>query len=370
MRSLKKCLAALLCVCVCLCPLAVLADAASNDACTQIGEVRFYGGHMLEAIDLSALVRDEETLATGDLYLCVIYDDPKTALETWNYNRIANFVFSEDKAGLAVLADYPGAEAPVDPGNYMLFAAKGNLFDDVPYYTFSAKEYYQNTPPKAYGLRPNAVGLPAFSDFAVVEAEGETVYTMRMTLDSELVSFYDAINMDGGIEIDCKYGYGADDTFCTISARPAAYDAETGVLTIELLDPDGSVGTNLHNFRLDDEDYGYVFRFTFFSGLFTCGSAKSAHAFVQISGRAIEGMPERIFTHDTRAGKVYERLHGKLYSEKRARRTFAMVSLMVLAAPVFVRLMRAGFDSVRAFSGNTVDSGIAALRQMIRSYLQ
>ena len=370
MRTIKKTLAVLLCMCLWLCPLAVSADAAQDGACTRIGDVRFYGGHMLEAIDLSALVRDADTLAAGALYLCRIYDAPQTALETWNYDRIANFEFSETEIGVAVLADYPGAAAPVDPGDYMLFAAKGNLFDDVPYYTFSAKEYYHSTPPGAYGLRPNAVGLPAFSDFAVVQAEGETVYTMRMTLDPALASFYDAVDPNGEIEIGCKYGYAVADTFSTIRARPVSFDNDSGVLTIELLGEDGSAGTNLHNFRTDDEDYGYVFQFTFFGGLFTCGSARSAHAFVQISGRAIEGMPERIFTHDALAGKLYERLHGMLYSEKRVKRIFAMASLILFAAPVGLRLVRAGYDSVRAYSGNAVDGGIAALREMIRSFLQ
>lgn len=370
MRLFKKSASVLLCLCLCLCPLAFHADALSGGACTQIGNVRLYGGHMLEEIDLSAMVRDDESLAKGDLYFCRIYDDPQTAIETWNYDRIANFVFSEDKPGVAVLADYPGASAPLDPGDYILFAVEGNLFDDVPFYSFSAKEYYENTPPEAYGLRPNTVGLPSFEDFTVVHAEGEMIYTMRMTLDPALVSFYDTVNPDGVIEIDCKYGYDADDTFCTIHARPVSYDADNGVLTIELLGADGSVGTNLHNFRTNDESYGYIFKFTFFSGLFTCGSAKSAHAFVQLSGRAIEGMPERIFTHDTFAGKLFERLHGMLYSEKRVKRTFAMVSLLLLAVPFFGRLMRAGFDSVRTYSGNAVDVGIAALRQMIRAYLK
>ncbi|MBQ7542225.1 MAG: hypothetical protein IJT44_08045 [Clostridia bacterium] len=371
MRYFKKNLAALLCVCLCLCPLAVCADASPGNAYTQIGEVRFYGGRRLEEIDLSTMVRDEDTLANGTLYLCRIYDEPQTAIETWNYDRIANFEFSEEKSGLAVLADYPGAEAPVDPGDYVLFSPKGDLFDDVPFYAFSAKEYYRNTPPAAYGLRPNTVGLPAFEDFAVVRAEGETVSTMRMTLDPALASFYDAVNPDGEIAIDCKYGYGADDVFFTISARPAAYDAESGVLTIELLDADGSVGTNLHNFRMNDEDYGYIFRFTFFAGLFTCGSAKSAHSFVQISGRAVDGMPERIFTHDTSAGRTLERLHGMLYSEKPAKLRFAKTALQLLNVHFCLRLTNAGLASVRAFSGNTDDDRALhwqKARDFVRAY--
>ena len=59
-----------------------------------------------------------------------------------------------------------------------------------------------------------------------------------------------------------------------------------------------------------------------------------------------------------------------LYSEKRVKRIFAMASLILFAAPVGLRLVRAGYDSVRAYSGNAVDGGIAALREMIRSFLQ
>ena len=369
MHAVKRILAALLCACLCLSVLTPAANAAGATY-TQIGDVRFYGGRYLNAIDLSALVRESDTLYTDDLYLCRIYDDPQTAIETWNYDRIANFRFSNERIGVAVLADYPGASATVDPGDYILFAPQGNLFDDVPYYAFSAKEYYHNTPSGAYGLRLNTVGLPEFSDFAVIKAEGETVYTMRMTLEPSLVAFYDAVNPDALIEIECKYGYETDDTFCTVRARPAAFDAGSGELTIELLGEDGSAGAHMHNFRVNDEDYGYVFRFTFFAGLFTCGSAKSAFSSVQIAGSTIEGMPERIFSRSALAGKRYERLHGMLYSEKRVKRTFAVVSLILCTWPVFLRLLRAGIDSVRAYNGNALDGGFAALRQILRGYLK
>lgn len=372
-RMKKKCvrmLSLLVCVCLLVGAMSPAADAAFGGPYSTIGDVRFYGGKMLDRIDLSALVRDGETLADGALFLCRVYDEPALAIESWNYDRIANFEFICEDPGVAALADYPGAAAPIEPGTYVLFSPRGNLFDDVPYYAFTAKEYYQNASPDAGGLVPARAGLPAFSGFRVAEADGETVYTMEMTLDAELVAFYDAVNPDGAIEIACKYGYSADDTFATIAARPAAYDASSGLLTIELLGPDGTVGAHLHNFCLDAEDYGYVFQFTFFTGLFTCGAAKSAHAFVQISGGAIEGMPRRVFAEDYAAGRLLARLSGRLWSEKRARRRAAFLLLLPLSVPICVRLARAYLDSARAFDGNNVDDGRAALREALRRIWQ
>jgi hypothetical protein len=365
-KTLGRMLSLLLCVCLLVGALCPAADAAFGGPYTTIGDVKFYGGKMLDRIDLSALVRDGDTLAEGALFLCRIYDEPAAAIASYNYDRIANMEFICEKTGVAELSDYPGAAAPIEPGTYVLFSPRGNLFDDVPFYTFTAKEYYQNASPDAGGLAPARVGLPAFSGIRVTEAEGETVYTMQMTLDPELVAFYDAVNPDGEIEIACKFGYSADDTFATIAARPAAYDASSGLLTIELLAADGTVGAHLHNFRLDADDYGYVFQFTFFSGLFTCGAARSAHAFVQISGRVIEGMPQRVFTQDELAGRLLTRLSGKLWSEKRARRRAAFLLLLPLSAPICIRLAQAYLRSARAFDGNTVDVERAALREALR----
>lgn len=370
MKTCRRVLSLLLCVCLLAGGTCFAADAAFGGAYTRIGDVLFYGGKMLSRIDLSALVRDPETLAQGALFLCRVYDEPAAAIETWNYDRIANLEFICEKNGVAELSDYPGAAAPIEPGTYVLFSPHGNLFDDVPYYAFTAKDYYRNADASAGGLVGARVGLPAFSGFAVTKAEGETVYEMRMTLDADLAAFYDAVNPDGEIAIYCKYGYGADDTFATIAARPAAYDAGTGELTIELLSADGTVGAHLHNFCLDAEDYGYVFQFTFFSGLFMCGAAKSAHAFVQISGGAIEGMPRRVFAEDDPAGRLMMRLSGRLWSEKRARRRAAFLLLLPLAIPTYARLLRAVFGSASAFEGNAVDAGRAAVREALRRILQ
>lgn len=371
MKTCRRAVSLLLCVCLFLSAASFgVSGAFGSGPYTTIGGVRFFGGKMLERIDLSALVRDRETLAEGALFLCRVYDEPALAIETYNYDRIANFELICGNFVEAVLSDYPGAAAPIEPGTYVLFSPRGNLFDDVPYYTFTAKEYYQNASPDAGGLVPARVGLPAFDDIKVAQAEGETVYTMQMTLDPELVAFYDAVNPEGEIEIACKYGYGADDTFATIAARPAAYDTSSGLLTIELLAADGTVGAHLHNFCLDADDYGYVFQFTFFSGLFTCGAAKSAHAFVQISGGAIEGMPRRVFAEDDAAGRLLTRLCGKLWSEKTARRRAAFLLLLTLAAPLCIRLLRAILDSARAFDGNAVDAGRAVLREALRRIWQ
>jgi hypothetical protein len=193
---------------------------------------------------------------------------------------------------------------------------------------------------------------------------------MQMTLEAELAAFYDAVNPDAQIEISCKYGYDADDTFAVIAARPAAYDAETGLLTIELLGEDGTVGAHLHNFCLDAQDYGYVFQFTFFAGLFTCGAAQSSHAFRQISGGAIEGIPRRVFTEDDSVARLFMRIRGKLWSEKRARRRAAFVLMLPLLLPVCWRLSRAFFASARAFGGNNVDADRAAWRDSLRRMLQ
>ena len=366
MRRCKRALALLLCVCMLACELCFVADASFGGAYTRIGDVLFYGGKMLNRIDLSALVRDAQTPAQGSLFLCRVYDEAARAIETGNYDRIANMEFICEKPGVAELADYPGAAAPIEPGTYVLFSPRGNLFDDVPYYAFTAKEYYQNARANAGGLVPARVGLPAFDGFAVTQAQGETVYTMQMTLDRELADFYDAVNPDGEIAIYCKYGYSTDDTFATIAARPASYDAQSGVLTIELLAADGTVGAHLHNFCLDAEDYGYVFQFTFFSGLFTCGAAQSSHAFVQLSGGAVEGMPRRVFFEDDAVGRLYTRLSGRLWSEKRARRRAAFVLLLPLSVPLYGRLTRAVFDSAAAFEDDAVDAGRDALREALR----
>lgn len=370
MKLCRRAISLLVCASLLLSGMCISAFAAFGGPYTTIDGVRFYGGKMLERIDLTALVRDRETLAEGALFLCRIYDEPALAIESYNYDRIANFELICDNFVEAVLADYPGAAAPIEPGTYVLFSPRGNLFDDVPYYTFTARDYYHNASPDAGGLVPARAGLPAFDGFTVTKAEGETVYTMQMTLDPELAAFYDGVNPDGEIEISCKYGYSADDTFATIAARPAAYDASTGLLTIELLAPDGTVGAHLHNFCLDADDYGYVFQFTFFTGLFTCGAAKSAHAYVQISGGAIEGMPRRVFTENDPAGRLLARLTGKLWSEKSARRRAAFVLLVTLALPLGARLLRAVLDSARAFDGNTVDAGRAALREALRRIWQ
>ena len=363
-------LSVLLCVCMLVCAMSPAAGAAVGGAFSTIGDVRFFGGKMLDRIDLSALVRDSETLAEGALFLCRVYDEPAAAIESWNYIRIANFEFICENPGVAVLSDYPGASAPIEPGTYVLFSPRGNLFDDVPFYSFTAKEYYHNADPGAGGLVPVRAGLPEFGGFTVTKADGETVYTMQMTLVPELVAFYDGVNPDGAIEIECKYGYNADDTFATVAARPAEYDASSGVLTIELLAPDGTVGAHLHNFCLDADDYGYVFQFTFFSGLFTCGAAKSLHAFVQISGGSIKGMPRRVFAEDSTAGRLLKGLSGKLWSEKRARRRAAFLLMLPLTVPVCLRLARAYLDSARAFDGNAVDGGRAALREALRRIWQ
>lgn len=366
---MKRAVSLLVCVCLLTGGMCFAADASFGGAYTRIGDVLFYGGKMLDRIDLSALVRDPETLSQGSLFLCRVYDEPGRAIETYNYDRIANLEFICGEEGVAALSDYPGAAAPIEPGTYVLFSPQGNLFDDVPYYAFTAKEYYQNAAPGQSPLMQARVGLPAFDGIVVTKAQGETVYTMQMTLEPELAAFYEAVNPDGEIEIACKYGYNADDTFATIAARPAAYDGETGVLTIELLSADGTVGAHLHNFCLDAEDYGYVFQFTFFTGLFTCGAAKSAHAFRQISGRAIEGMPHRVFTEDDPAGRLFTRISGKLWSDKRAKRRAAFLLMLPLAIPVYARLARAVFDSARAFEGNAVDAGRADLRETLRRLL-
>ncbi len=335
-----------------------------------IDGVKFYGGKMLDRIDLSALVHDRDSLAQGALFLCRVYDEPALAIETYNYDRIANFELICNGSVEAVLSDYPGAAAPIEPGTYVLFSPRGNLFDDVPYYSFTARDYYHNGSPGAGGLVPLRAGLPQFDGVRVTKAEGETVYTMQMTLDPELAAFYDGVNPDGAIEIECKFGYAADDTFATVAARPAAYDASTGLLTIELLAADGTVGAHLHNFCLDAQDPGYVFQFTFFSGLFTCGAAKSLHAFVQLSGSSIEGMPQRVFAENDLAGKLATRLSGRLWSEKTARRRAAFLLLLPLAVPLCVRLLRAFTESVRAFEGNAADAQRAALRETLRRIWQ
>ncbi len=370
MRRCRRALSLFLCACLLLCGMCPTAAASFGGPYTTIDNVRFYGGKMLEQIDLSALVDVPETLAEGPLFLCRVYDEAARAIDTGNYDRIANFEFFCEEPGVAVLSDYPGASAPIEPGTYVLFAVRGDLFDDVPYYVFTAKDYYRNASPNAGGLVPARVGLPAFDDLIVTEADGETVYTMQMTLEASLAEFYDAVNPDAQIEIACKYGYGADDTFATIAARPSAYDASTGVLTIELLAADGTVGAHLHNFCLDAEDYGYVFQFTFFSGLFTCGAARSAHAFRQISGRVIEGMPHRVFTQDDPLGRLFTRISGRLWSEKRARRRAAFLLLLPLSVPLCIRLTRAALDSARAFDGNAVDVERDALRASLRRLLQ
>ena len=369
MKKCRQALSLVLCVCLLTCGMCFPADAAFGGPYTRIGDVLFYGGKMLDRIDLSALVNDRETLAEGPLFLCRVYEDPASAIATGNYDRIANLEFICEKKGVAELSDYPGAAAPIEPGTYVLFSERGNLFDDVPYYAFSAKEYYHNAS-SAGTLVPARVGLPAFSGFRVTKAEGETVYTMQMTLDAELAAFYDGVNPDGAITIYCKYNYDADSTFAEIAARPAAYDPESGELTIELLSADGTVGAHLHNFCLNAEDYGYVFRFTFFNGLFTCGAAQSAHAFVQISGGAIEGMPRRVFVEDDPGGRLFTRVSGKLWSEKRARRRAALLLLLPLAIPVYWRLTRAVLDSARAFEGNAVDAGRDVLRETLIRFWQ
>ena len=205
------------------------ADGAFGGACTTIGGVQFYGGKMLDRIDFSEPVRDRDTLADGAVFLCRVYDEPARAIETYNYDRIANFELFCENSVQAVLSDYPGAAAPIEPDTYVLFSPRGNLFDDVAYYAFTAKDYYCNASPDAGGLAPARVGLPAFDDIAVTRSEGETVYEMQMTLDPELAAFYDAVDPDAQIEIECKYGYASDDTFATIAARPASYDMQSGI---------------------------------------------------------------------------------------------------------------------------------------------
>ena len=370
MKKCRRMLSLFVCACL-LCGTCFGASAAfGSGPFSTIDGVRFYGGKMLERIDLSALVQDRGTLAEGALFLCRVYDEPARAIETYNYDRIANFELICTDSVVAELSDYPGAAAPIEPGTYVLFSPRGNLFDDVPFYTFTAKEYYRNASPGAGGLVPVRAGLPAFDDVKVTRAEGETVYTMQMTLEPELAAFYDDVNPDGAIEIECKFGYAADDTFATIEARPAAYDKSSGVLTIELLSADGTVGAHLHNFCLDAEDSGYVFQFTFFSGLFTCGAAKSLHAFVQLSGGSIEGMPQRVFAQSDLAGRLLKRLSGRLWSDKPARRRAAFLLMLPLAVPLCIRLARAFTDSVRAFDGNAVDAGRAALREALRRIWQ
>ena len=360
---MKKAIALLLCAVLCLSP-CLTAGAAYGKPFSRIGDVLFYGGRLLEEIDLSALIDDPDTCALGALFLCRVYGDPAEAIETQDYDRVANFEFTG--GGKAVLSDYPGASAPIDPGVYALFSPNGDLFDDVPYYAFSAKDYYKNASPDAGGITLCRVGLPSFSGYTVTKADGDVVYEMQMTLEEDLVSFYDTFDPNARIAIDCKYGYADSDTFCTVEARPMSFDFSTGLLTIELLSADGTAGTVLHNFRANEDDYGYVFKFTFFPGLFSCGAAQSAHAFMQISGKVIDGLPQRVFTRDDAIGQMFEKLCGKLWSEKRVRRVGAMTLLAVFALPVFAQFMHNVFRSVRAFDGDAVDTGRDAFRRYLK----
>ncbi len=360
---MRKTIALLLAIVLLACP-CLTADAVLGAPFSRIGDVRFYGGHQLEEIDLSALVGDPDTLADGSLFLCRVYDTLPEAIETWNYDRIANFEFTD--SGSAVLADYPGASAPIEPGQYALFSPNGNLFDDVPYYSFSAQDYYRAASPRADALRLCRVGLPYFDGYTVTKADGETVYEIEMTLAPELAEFYDDYDPNVPIEIECKYGYDSNETFCTVQAHAKAYDRASGLLTVELLSRDGTPGTNFHNFCMDADDYGYVFKFTYFPGLFTCGAAQSAHAFRQISGKVIEGMPQRVFTQDSALGRLFAKLGGKLWSEKRVRRVGAMAALGLLALPVCAGFMHAVFSSVRAFDGNAVTAGLDAFRAYLK----
>ena len=139
----------LLSITVCLCVIASCMPfgcLAAGGAFTQIGDVRFYGGAYLDTVDFSAVISDVSTVSGRTLHLCRVYDEG-TAYES--ADRIANFVFDETRPGVAVLDDYPGAEARIEPGAYLFRAVDGVLFDDVDEYRFSAKTYYQNADPDA-----------------------------------------------------------------------------------------------------------------------------------------------------------------------------------------------------------------------------
>ena len=362
---LKKIAGCVLCVGLLLYGLPFGCFAASGRWYTHVGDVRFSGGTYLDAADFSAVIDDVSTITDRTLHLCRVFDEgtPYESLE-----RVANFVFSADRVGVAVLDDYPGAEAKIEPGSYVFRSSDGCLFDDVDAFRFTAVEYYQNADPTALpAWRPNTVGLPAFDRYTITKAQGETVYEIQMTLCEELRAFYDTLHPEVPVQIDCKYGYGADEVFAVLDARAQSYDPDSGVLTLELLNEDGGAGTNLHDFCVDAESYGYIFEFEYPAGLFSCGGARSGYAFRQISGKAIENMPTRMFT-ETNAGKLYSRLSGKLWSEKRYRRAFAFTALCLLS-PVFLsRLARETLRSVSAFDRNAADAAREVLRETLRKY--
>ena len=362
---LKKMICAAVCACLLLTCLPFVSTAASGNWYTHIGDVRMSGGAYLDALDFSAVIGDRGTVTDKTLHLCRVYD-AGTSYESCD--RVANFVFDVSRPGVAVLDDYPGAEAKIEPGDYILQAVDGCLFDDTEVFRFSAADYYKNVYPNANpGLRPVRVGLPAFDGYRITKAQGETVYEIQMTLSEELAAFYDTLHPDVPLQIDCKYGYGSDEVFAVLDARAAAYDPVSGVLTVELLNENGDVGTNMHDFRISEESYGYVFEFEYPAGLFSCGGAKSAYAFRQISGRAIENMPARIFT-ETNAGRLYSRLNGKLWSEKPYRRAFAFTALWMLAPYFFTNLTRETLRSVSAFDRNTADAAREVIRQTLQKY--
>ena len=355
------------CVTVCICMLLACLPFGcfAAGAFSQIGDVRFYGGAYLDTVDFSAMIADRSTVTNKTLHLCRIYDE---GTEYESCDRVANFVFDEARPGVAVLDDYPGAEAKIEPGSYLLKAVDGVLFDDVEEYRFSAADYYKNADPGAVpAWRPVRAGLPAFDGYTITKADGEIVYEIEMTLSEELAAFYDTMHPDVPVQIECKYGYDADEVFAVIDARAKAYDPASGVLTVELLNEAGEAGTNLHNFCIDAESYGYIFQFNYGAGLFTCGAAQSMYAFRQLSGRVIGNMPTRTFS-ETRTGKLYQRLQGKLWSEKKYRRAFAFTTL--LAPMVLYRLTREVLQSVGAFDHNTADAAQTVLRDTIRKYLK
>ena len=104
MKKCRRAAALLLCVCLLLSTAGFGAFGAFGGPYTTIGDVRFYGGKYLDRIDLTALVRDRETLAEGALFLCRIYDEPALAIETYNYDRIANFELFCDNSVSAVIS--------------------------------------------------------------------------------------------------------------------------------------------------------------------------------------------------------------------------------------------------------------------------
>lgn len=388
MKTTKRVIAFLLCVCLLAVTSVVSSAADGTDSgsrrwFTQIDGVRIDGAPYLSAIDFSAVVEDPATLSgktlrlyqsrsPGRLIPVPAADDPTlTRDDLERMDWIANFVFSDEETGVAVLDLYPHAQAQVriECPVYVLAAEEGVLFDDTEYFTFTSKEYFQNAFKGEDGkylqtcVMRGMSGDNWFSGCAVTKAEGETVYEMELTLERVYKGIFDTFDPEAEVEI---YGVHSG-TFCCMQAYPIALDAEDGVLTIELRGEDGTPGVTMFGLRLFDNDDCYDFVLETPSGLLSCGAAEMRAAKLEVRPGYADGMPMRNWS-EIGLGRYAYRFAQNIRSNDKVRSMLASTVYMILMPVFFADGVLVIRDAVEALGGRTQENRMAWLSVMLSSF--